>query len=90
MSVWRTKDLNMGRKDIKNVSYASIVDQVKFIDTIKFCQEPLHALAASMEPTEHENIKKSIMTVLEKYSRFSFKYSTLIFEKMGGRLLVRW
>ena len=53
LSVWRTKDLNMGGKGIRNMSYASIADQVKFIDTIKFYQEPFHALAVSMEPTEH-------------------------------------
>ena len=62
------------------MSYASIADQVKFIDTIKFYQEPLHALAASMEPTEHENIKKSISKFLETHHRFRFKYSLLSFE----------
>ena len=44
-----------GWGSIRNMSYASIPDQVKFIDTIKLYQEPLHALAASMEPAEHEN-----------------------------------
>ena len=57
LSVWRSKGLNMGGKGIRNMSYASIADQVMFIDTIKFYQEPLHALAASMEPAEHENIR---------------------------------
>ena len=62
------------------MSYASIADQVKFIETIKFYQEPLYAPAASMEPTEHENIRKFITAFLETYPRFSFKYSTLSFE----------
>ena len=35
-SVWRTKDLNMGGKGIRNMSYATMADQIKFIDTIKF------------------------------------------------------
>ena len=70
----------MGGKSIRNMSYASIADQVKFIDTIKFYQEPLHALAASMEPTEHENIRKSISIFLETHPRFRFKYSLLSFE----------
>ena len=56
LSVWRSKDLSMGGKGIRNMSYASIADQVKFTDTIKFYQEPLHALAASMEPAKHENL----------------------------------
>ena len=65
LSVWRTKDLNMGGKSMRNMSYASIAHQVKFLDTIKFYQESLHALAASMEPTEHENIRKSITGFVE-------------------------
>ena len=73
MSVWKTKDLNMGGKGIRNLSYANIADQVKFIDTIKFYHEPLYDLAASMEPTEKENIKRSI-------ARFSFNYSTITFD----------
>ena len=80
LSVWRAKDLNMGGKSIRNMICANIVDQAKFINTIKFYQEPLHALAASMEPAEHENIKKSISRFLETYPRLSFKYSTLTFE----------
>ena len=70
----------MGGKGIRNLSYASIADQVKFIDTIKFYQEPLYALAASMEPAGKENIKTSIVVFLETHPRFSFKYSTLTFE----------
>ena len=80
LSVWRSKDLKMGGKSIRNMSYASIADQVKFIDTIKFYQEHLHALAAGMEPAEHENITKSITTFLETHPRFSFKYFALTFE----------
>ena len=80
LSVWKTKDLNMGGKGIRNMSYASISDQVKFIDIIKFYQGPLHTLATSMKPAEHENIKKSLSICLETYPRFKFKYSPLTFE----------
>ena len=96
MSVRKTRDLNMGGKGIRNLSYASIADQVKFIDAIKFYQEPLHALAASMEPTEYQNIKRSIIMFLETHPRFSFKYSTLTFENKkwvvdylsGGKVVI--
>ena len=70
----------MGGKGIRNLNYTSIGDQVKFIDTIKFYQEPLHALAASMEPTENQYIKRSIIVFLETRPKFSFKYSTLTFD----------
>ena len=70
----------MGGKGIRNLNYASIGDQVKFIDTIKFYQEPLYALAANIEPTEKENIRRSIIVFLETHSKCSLKYSTLTFE----------
>ena len=73
MTVWRTKDLNMGGEGIRNLSYARIADQVKFINIIKFYQEPLHALAASMEPEEHQNIQRSFIMFLETHPRFNFK-----------------
>ena len=60
-----------------NASYASLNS---LIDTIKFHQEPLHTLTASMEPTEYENIRKSLTRFLETYPRFRFKYFTLSFE----------
>ena len=96
MSVGKTRDLNMGGKGIRNLSYASIADQVKFIDAIKFYQEPLHALAASMGPTEYQNIKRSMIMFLETHPRFSFKYSTLTFENKkwvvdylsGGKVVI--
>ena len=74
------EDLNMGGKGIRNLSYTNIGDQVKFIDTIKFYQEPLHALATSIEAIKQQNIKRSITVFLETHHRFSFKYSALTFE----------
>ena len=74
--MWKTKNLNLGGKGIRNLNCAGIADQVKFVDTIKFYQEPLYALAASMEPTEKENIN----LVLRKHPNLSFKYSTLRFD----------
>ena len=68
------------------MSYASISDQVKFIDTIKFYQKPLHTLAASMEPTEYEKIQqydnnmRSITKFLEMHPKFRFKYASLSVE----------
>ena len=59
--VWKTKNLNMGGKGTTNLNYANMGDQVKFIDTIKFYQEPLSTLAASMEPNEKENIRRSMI-----------------------------
>ena len=74
------QNLNMDGKGTRNLNYATIGEQVKFIDTIKFYQEPLYALAASMEPTEKENIERTIIVFLETFPRYKYKYSTLTFE----------
>ena len=36
ISVWETKDINIGRTGLTNINFASISSQVKFIDTIKY------------------------------------------------------
>ena len=58
LSVWRTKNLSIGGKGINDINYANISDQVKFIDTIKYYQEPLASLAKNTEQNEKENIKR--------------------------------
>ena len=67
LSVWRTKNLNMGERAIRDFNYANSSDQVMFIDTIKFYQEPLYMLGNSVEANEEENFKKSIIVFLEMY-----------------------
>ena len=57
-----------------------------------------NALDASMEPTEYQNIKRSIIMFLETHPRFSFKYSTLTFENKkwvvdylsGGKVVIAY
>ena len=36
LSVWGTKDLNIGGTGLTNIKFASIGTQVKLIDTIKY------------------------------------------------------
>ena len=78
--VWRTKNLRIGGKGINNLNYANIGDQIKFIDTIKFYQEPLSKIAKNTEPSEKENIKKSLIVFLETHPKYCFKYNLLSFE----------
>ena len=65
----------MDGKGIKNLNYANISDQIKFIDKIKFYQEPLSTLAKSVESNEKENIKKFLIVFLETHPTYSFKYN---------------
>ena len=80
LCVWRTKKLNIGGKGINNINYASIADQIKFIDTVKFYQEPLSKIAKNTETNKKENIKKSIIVFLETHPKYNFKYNFLTHE----------
>ena len=40
LSVWRTKDINIGGKNLTDINYANI-DNFKFIDTVKYYQTSL-------------------------------------------------
>ena len=77
LCVWRTKNLNIGGRGINNLNYANIADQIKFIDTIKFYQEPLSRLAQNIETNERQNIKKSLIVFSESHPKYNFKYSSL-------------
>ena len=77
LSVWRTKNLSIGGKGINNLNYANIGDQIKFIDTINFYQERLSKIAKNTEPSEKENIKKSLIVFLETHPNYCFKYNLL-------------
>ena len=92
ISVWKTKNINIGGKGLRNVSYANISDQVKFIDPIKFFQESPSELAPSMEHLERENIRKSLTNFLETYPKFKYRFSTLSFRKkeMDAGLFIEW
>ena len=58
LCVWRTKSLNIGERSLKNVHYANIGNQVKFIDTIKYYQQSLSSLASNADKTEKLNIQR--------------------------------
>ena len=59
LRVWRTKNIVIGSSNLTNVQYANIGTQVKFIDTIKYYQQSLASLAANVDDTDKQNIRKS-------------------------------
>ena len=63
-SVWETTDISIGGKNSTNVNFVIIKNQVKFIDTIKYFQQSLASLAASMTNEERENVKKNCRVFL--------------------------
>ena len=52
LSVWETKDLNIGGNNPNKIYFANIGTQVKFVDTFKFYQKSLGHL--SRTATEEE------------------------------------
>ena len=60
LGAWRTTDLSVEGKDLTNINFIKIANQVKFIDTIKYYQQRLFVLASPMTDEERYCIKKSV------------------------------
>ena len=70
LSVWRTKDINIGGKNLTDINYASI-DNFKFIDTMKYYQTSLAQLSETLSDEEKENVKKLTVQFLTTQDYFS-------------------
>ena len=60
-----TRDLNIGGKNLTDINFANIGNQVLFLDTIKYFQQSLGALANSLT----DNEKSAISKECEKFPR---------------------
>ena len=47
--VWKTKDIVIGGKNPTDINFASIAQQIQFLDTIKYFQQSLGSLARSLK-----------------------------------------
>ena len=56
LSVWETKDINIGGTRLTNISFASI-SNIRFIDTIKYYQISLGKLASALTDTEKNRVE---------------------------------
>ena len=63
-SVWETSEISIGGKNLTNVNFTIIRNQVKFIDTVKYFQQSLASLADSMTDDERKNVRKSCRNFL--------------------------
>ena len=63
-SLWETSDISIGERNLTNVNFAIIGNQVKFIDTVKYFQQSLASLADSMTDDERKNVRKSCRNFL--------------------------
>lgn len=54
--VWKTKDIVIGGKNPTEINFASIAQQIQFLDTIKYFQQSLGSLARSLTISEKSAI----------------------------------
>ena len=76
-SVWETRDIIIGGENPTDINFAHIGNQVQFIDTIKYFQQSLGALASSLTSSEKESIYKECETYLLKDNILSIKFQML-------------
>ena len=50
--VWQTRDITIGGKNPTDINFASIGNQIQFLDTIKYFQQSLADLASSLTDKE--------------------------------------
>ena len=70
LSVWETKDINMGGTNLTNINY-SIIGNVKFIDTMKYFLTSLGKLASTMTEKEKNNAELLVKQFLMQHQFFS-------------------
>ena len=69
-SFWETTEIFIEGKNPTNVSFAIVQNQVRFIDTVKYYQQSLANLAASMTDIEKENVRKNCRKFLAEKLMF--------------------
>ena len=76
MSVWDTKEVNIGGTGLTNINFGSISD-MKLIDTMKYFLTSLGKLATTMDSVEKKRVEKLIVQFLNMHDYFSTVWSSL-------------
>ena len=78
LSVWRTRDINIGGNNLTDINFASI-DNFKLIDTMKYYQTSLEQLSKTATDKEKEKIKELMIQFITTHNYFSLVWKTLTF-----------
>ena len=70
LSVWETKDINIGGTGLTNINFASI-DNIKFIDAMKYYQTSLGKLASTLTDIEKNRVEVLTRQFLMQHKYFS-------------------
>ena len=71
---WRTTDLSISRKNLTNINFTNIGGQIKFIDTYKFFQQSLSALASNMSDEERKGVRVECEKFIHKDPKVNEKF----------------
>ena len=66
LSVWETKDINIGGNGLTNINFASI-DNIRFIDTMKYYQTSLGKLAPTLTDIEKNRVEVLTKQILMQH-----------------------
>ena len=75
LSLWKTLDVSLLGSGLTKLKSYTISNHVKFIDSIKYYQQPLLKLARSTEPAE----EKRIFSLFLDYLGFQYPYYSTFF-----------
>ena len=76
LGVWQTTNLLIGGTNLTNINFANIGEQVKFINTMKYYQQSLSTVAATMKETEKQNIKFQCKKIINNNKKLNLKFSS--------------
>ena len=77
MCAWRTNQLNIGGTNLRNVQYANIGNEVKFINTMKYYQQSLSSLMKNANEIEKKSIRVLCLKFIEKRETYSGTFNSL-------------
>ena len=80
LSVWRTKDINIGGKNLTDINFASI-NNFKFIDSLKYYQTSLLPLSETATDKEKYKIQKLTIQFLTTHDYFSVVWEKLTYKQ---------
>ena len=70
LSVWETKDLNIGGSGLTKINFASLDSQDIFIDTMKYYLSNLGSLASTLYDVEKMHVEKLTLQFLNQHDYF--------------------
>ena len=76
LGVWQTTNLLIGGTNLTNINFANIGEQVKFINTMKYYQQSLSTVAATMKETEKQNINFQSKKIINNNQKLNLKFSS--------------